>query len=104
MDFSISPKTQELVARVREFVSREVQPLELRLGEPWRALEPAQRGLPLGEFAHVSEELGRSPLGHYAVNCQAPDVGNMELLELAGSAEQKEEWLEPLAAGSIRSC
>src|SRR5438874_48818 len=120
MDFSISPKTQELVARVREFVSREVQPLELRLGEPWRALEPAlrevrarakalglwtpQRGLPLGEFAHVSEELGRSPLGHYAVNCQAPDVGNMELLELAGSEEQKKRFLEPLAAGEIRSC
>ena len=113
-------KMQHLVSRVRDFVSREVQPLEPRLGEPWHSLEPAlrevrakakaldlwapQRDLPLSEFAHVSEELGRSPLGHYAVNCQAPDVGNMELIELAGSAEQKARWLEPLLAGEIRSC
>jgi alkylation response protein AidB-like acyl-CoA dehydrogenase len=120
MDFSVREETQELMKRVREFVTREVQPLESRLAEPWRSLEASlrevrarakalglwapQRGLPLSEFAHVSEELGRSPLGHYAVNCQAPDVGNMELLELAGSPEQKERWLEPLAAGEIRSC
>jgi acyl-CoA dehydrogenase len=120
MDFSMPEKMQHLLSRVRDFVSREVQPLELRLGEPWRSLEPAlqevrakakaldlwapQHGLPLSEFAHVSEELGRSPLGHYAVNCQAPDVGNMELLEMAGSAEQKARWLEPLLAGEIRSC
>ncbi|HEX9577273.1 MAG TPA: acyl-CoA dehydrogenase family protein, partial [Myxococcales bacterium] len=120
MDFSMPEKMQHLVSRVRDFVSREVQPLEPRLGEPWHSLEPAlrevrakakaldlwapQRDLPLSEFAHVSEELGRSPLGHYAVNCQAPDVGNMELIELAGSAEQKARWLEPLLAGEIRSC
>jgi len=120
MDFSVSVPTQELVRGVREFVVKQVQPLEAQLGEPWSALEPRlrevrasaraaglwtpQRSLPLSEFALVSEELGRSPLGHYAVNCQAPDVGNMELLELAGTAEQKKQWLEPLAAGSIRSC
>jgi alkylation response protein AidB-like acyl-CoA dehydrogenase len=120
MDFSIDAKTQQLVDRVREFVAAKVQPLEPLLGGPWDAVEERmrdvraaareaglwtpQRLLPLGEFAHLSEELGRSPLGHYAVNCQAPDVGNMELLELAGTDEQKQQWLEPLAAGHIRSC
>jgi alkylation response protein AidB-like acyl-CoA dehydrogenase len=52
----------------------------------------------------VSEELGRSPLGHLAFNCQAPDVGNMELLHAHGSAEQKRRWLDPLARGDVRSC
>ena len=44
----------------------------------------------LVEFAHLSEELGRTPLGHFACNAQAPDVGNMELLLGFGSDEQKE--------------
>src|SRR5690606_33557034 len=54
--------------------------------------------------ARVSEELGQCPFGHYSFNCQAPDVGNMELLMNHGSAEQRERWLKPLAAGEIRSC
>ena len=61
-------------------------------------------GLSLAVFGRLSEELGWSPLGHYVFNCQAPDVGNMELLLHHGSAEQKERFLRPLAAGTIRSC
>jgi acyl-CoA dehydrogenase len=61
-------------------------------------------GLSLAVFGRLSEELGWSPLGHYVFNCQAPDVGNMELLLHHGSAEQKERFLRPLAAGAIRSC
>lgn len=61
-------------------------------------------GLPLPAFARLSEELGRTPLGHYAFNCQAPDIGNMELLLGHGSAEQRERWLRPLARGELRSC
>src|SRR5260221_5850224 len=61
-------------------------------------------GLPLAVFGRLSEELGWSPLGHYVFNCQAPDVGNMELLLHHGSAQQKERFLRPLAAGAIRSC
>jgi alkylation response protein AidB-like acyl-CoA dehydrogenase len=61
-------------------------------------------GLPLAVFGRLSEELGWSPLGHYVFNCQAPDVGNMELLLHHGSAEQKERFLRPLAAGTMRSC
>ncbi len=48
--------------------------------------------------------LGWSPLGHYIFNCQAPDVGNMELLLRHGSPEQHERWLAPLARGEMRSC
>jgi len=61
-------------------------------------------GLTLSEFAHISEELGRSPLGHYAFNCQAPDIGNMELLLGHATDEQKEKYFLPLARGDIRSC
>jgi alkylation response protein AidB-like acyl-CoA dehydrogenase len=61
-------------------------------------------GLTLSEFARVSEELGRTPFGHFAFNCQAPDIGNMEVLLAHGSPEQKERFLRPLAAGEIRSC
>lgn len=62
------------------------------------------QGMPLTEFAAVSEILGRSPLGHYVCNAQAPDIGNMELLHQFGSAEQQATWLAPLVAGQIRSC
>jgi acyl-CoA dehydrogenase len=61
-------------------------------------------GLTLREFAQVSEELGRTPFGHFAFNCQAPDIGNMEVLLAHGNVEQQERFLRPLAAGEIRSC
>jgi len=63
-------------------------------------------GLGLDLVAHglVSERLGRSPLGHYVFGAQAPDAGNMEILHKYGTPEQKARWLEPLAAGAIRSC
>jgi alkylation response protein AidB-like acyl-CoA dehydrogenase len=61
-------------------------------------------GLSLLEFGLVAEVLGRSPLGHYAFNCQAPDAGNMELLRGFGSEDQRERWLEPLVRGEVRSC
>jgi alkylation response protein AidB-like acyl-CoA dehydrogenase len=61
-------------------------------------------GLPLLEFGLASRELGRSPLGHFAFNCQAPDAGNMELLAEFADAAQRERFLMPLARGEIRSC
>jgi hypothetical protein len=56
------------------------------------------------EFAHMSEELGKSPIGHYLFNCQAPDVGNMEILMEYGTPEQQQKFLAPLVRGEIRSC
>jgi alkylation response protein AidB-like acyl-CoA dehydrogenase len=61
-------------------------------------------GLTLTEFAHISELLGESPLGHYCFNCQAPDIGNMELLHGHASTELKDKYFTPLAQGDIRSC
>jgi alkylation response protein AidB-like acyl-CoA dehydrogenase len=52
----------------------------------------------------VSAELGWSPLAHYAFNCQAPDVGNAELLLAHGTLAQREQWLGPLLRGDLRSC
>ncbi len=120
MDFALSDRVQDLRRRAREFVNAVVIPLEGGLAGSWADLQPSLREaraqakaarlwapdlhLPLDEFAVLSEELGRSPLGHYCVNAQAPDIGNMELIELAGTDAQKKQWLAPLKAGEIRSC
>ncbi|WP_022835738.1 acyl-CoA dehydrogenase family protein [Salisaeta longa] len=61
-------------------------------------------GLSLEDFARVSEVLGRSPLGHVAFNCQAPDAGNMELLAAHATPAQRERFLDPLVGGRLRSC
>jgi alkylation response protein AidB-like acyl-CoA dehydrogenase len=76
----------------------------LGLWTPHLPRELGGLGLGLSAFARVSEELGRSPLGHYVFNCAAPDIGNMELLLAHGSQEQRERFLAPLARGELRSC
>jgi alkylation response protein AidB-like acyl-CoA dehydrogenase len=128
MDFSRSPRVDSIVELARDFLDREVHPLEQSLLQEgfvatlpelekrrqraratglWTAHVPEKfggGGLSLTEFAHLSEELGRSPMGHYVFNCQAPDVGNMELLMEFGTPEQQERYLLPLVRGEIRSC
>ncbi len=128
MDFSIAPELQQLLDRYRAFVRERILPLEpVIAAKPFvdghaelEALRDEARaaglfgpqipkslgGLGLGfrEHALVSEVLGHSPLGHYTFNCQAPDAGNMEILHLFGTEEQKQRWLVPLAAGALRSC
>jgi len=117
-----------LLDRIRKFVRDEACPLEPEfLRRPFSELKPALEakrekvkamglwaphlpvehggiGLTLSEFALVSEELGRTPIGHYLFNCQAPDIGNMEILMDHGTPEQKEKYFEPLARGEVRSC
>jgi acyl-CoA dehydrogenase len=128
VDFQLPPRAREIAEAARALLDSDVLPLERAfLEHGWAAVEsdlaelrrkvraaglaaphmPQELGglgLSLAEFAHVGEVLGRSPLGHYAFNCQAPDAGNMELLLHHGSAEQRERWLGPLVRGEIRSC
>ena len=119
---------EQLIANISRFLRDEAYPLEQSfLQQPFKELVPtlaAKRaqvkaarlwgphlpkeygglGLTLSEFARVSEELGRTPIGHYLFNCQAPDIGNTEILIAHGTEEQKERYLLPLARGEVRSC
>ena len=128
MDFAKSERVQTMIEMVRSFMKKEVYPLEpafkhegfkavlpklaevrekvkqMGLFAPHMPAEYGGAGLSLTEMAYLSEELGRSPIGHYVFNCQAPDIGNMELLLAFGTEQQKEKWLEPLAKGECRSC
>ena len=70
----------------------------------WNLFLPAESGLTQLEYAPIAELSGWSnDLAPEAINCQAPDTGNMELLHLLGTKEQQSMWLEPLLAGHIRS-
>ncbi len=128
MNNSPGESLQPLLARIREFISAEVIPLEhdflhrpfrdllsvlnakrarvkaLGLWGPQLPQEYGGLGLSLTEFAVVSEALGRTPLGHYLFNCQAPDAGNMEVLLTHATPAQRELYLWPLVRGEVRSC
>jgi len=71
---------------------------------PHLSIDEGGLGLSLPEFARVSEVLGTSPLGHYIFNCNAPDIGNMELMHQFASPFLQETFLKPLQRGDIRSC
>lgn len=128
MNFSIPETTQALLKQIRDFVDAELIPLEAQfIDQSWDTIEPTLRekrekvkaldlwapghpvsvggkGYDLVTLGLISEELGRTPTGHYVFGCQAPDAGNIELLEKHASAAQRDKYLHPLANGEIRSC
>ncbi len=128
MDFTLTPELADLQARVRRFIADEIIPLETdpRQGAhgPHESLRETlidkarQAGLLSPHAAHeyggmglshigravAFEEAGYSMLGPVALNVFAPDEGNMHLLEAVATAQQKEQWLRPMAEGHIRSC
>ena len=132
MDFAYSPRTAELAEKLYAFMDEHVYPAEAvydrqiaandnphEQPQVMRDLQRTAReqglwnlfmahdGLGAGltnlEYAPLAEIVGRSLIGNEAINCSAPDTGNMEILALYGTPEQKEQWLRPLLDCEIRS-
>src|SRR3954468_3106095 len=134
MDFSPSPRVEELSARIAAFLDEHVYPVELEAlkaldeevgpGVPypgilvdlrerakveglWNLFLPGEDhggGLTNWEYGMLCEEMGRSIISPMVFNCSAPDTGNAEIILEHGTDEQKDRWLTGLLEGDIRSC
>lgn len=132
MDFEYSEKSLALQARVRDFMDEHVIPRHAQFKKEeaegkfhisfmddlkalakseglWNMFLPALRDDEPGtrlsnlDYAPLAEIMGRLPWASEVFNCSAPDTGNMEILHMFGTPEQKEKWLKPLLNGDIRS-
>ncbi len=131
MDFDHSAKAQDLIGRMQDFLDTRILPaeheyeayrrekgredhtlppvveelkLEARERGLWNLFLPDVSGLKNVEYAAIAEITGwSSHIAPEAINCDAPNTGNMEVLHMFGTPEQKSQWLEPLLEGQIRS-
>ena len=132
MDFAPSPRSQELSEKLIDFMESQVYPAEkvyreqvraagdhqyhppvmedlkkeARARDLWNLFLPDERhgaGLSNLDYAPLAEITGRSFIAPEALNCAAPDTGNMEILAEFGTPAQQKEWLQPLLDGEIRS-
>ena len=132
MDFSLSPRTLELQKTLQAFMDENVYPAEavydaqieandnpheqpqvmrdlqakareLGLWNLFMAHGDLGAGLSNLEYAPLAEIVGRSIIGNEAINCSAPDTGNMEILAMYGTEQQRADWLKPLLNCDIRS-
>ena len=131
MDFDHSAKALDVMGRMQDFMDTRVFPaealyeqyrtdkghgdhtlppvveelkVEARARGLWNLFLPAVSGLTNVEYAAVAEITGwSSHIAPEAINCDAPNTGNMEVLHMFGTPEQKSQWLEPIMEGQIRS-
>ena len=129
----LRPEAIDLLDRVKSFINDEVKPKEhvfhdqIKEGEDrwnqypsvidelkdkaksaglWNLFLPESEfgaGLTNYEYAHLAEQMGKSHIASEAMNCSAPDTGNMEVIARYGNEQHQEEWLQPLLDGKIRS-
>ena len=127
-DIFASERLKEIYPQIKTFVEQELYPIEMELlhlpfhqatvilqekrvkvkqlglWAPYLSGQDGGLGLSMIEFAQVSELMAATPFGHYVFNCQAPDIGNIELMHKHASTALKEKFLHPLMKGEIRSC
>jgi alkylation response protein AidB-like acyl-CoA dehydrogenase len=126
VDFQLSDRCLDWRERIATFVDEQVVPheqqafrdgpdddLRIRLQAaakgagvwaPQASAELGGGGFPLHEAAVLLEEAGRSLLGPLALNCAAPDEGNIHLLDVIATPHQRDRYLRPLVDGTLRSC
>ena len=129
----LRPEAVELVEKVKDFIDSEVRPKEhvfheqINVGKDrwssypsvidelkekaranglWNLFLPESEfgaGLSNYEYAHLAEEMGKSHIASEAMNCSAPDTGNMEVIARYGNEQHQDQWLKPLLDGEITS-